>query len=306
MEQNNVKDMKHSLNQHKNLPSFQFANICRLCVQQNCALIGIQRKIEVNSESQGVFVTSLIHNCLDIKLNDEADYPIGICLECLDRLKFIYNFKELCKKNHEQYFRNSNLHLNETSQELTASIIKEEPICTHSVIKKHNEFDLLHELKPDTNARDRREEENRKNAQRQREKRANETLEERLLRTRRAAEQARKRRQKLRKENPEEYKKRLARAAELKRIRRSGLSYEEQKFEELNAALKESDQIDLSVHEDSELKDKIDSSKQGAVRHRLLKTQQNYELQPVKEEGGANFCYNNSESIGSWQSYSES
>lgn len=275
-------------------------------------MIGIQRKIEVNSENQGVFVNYLIHYCLDIKLcSGETASPAGICLECLDRLKFIYNFKELCKRNHDQYF--SNLQLNETNQELTASIIKEEPICmTHSVIKKQDDFELLQELKPDITARDRREEENRKNAQRQRDKRRNESLEERLLRTKRAAEQARKRRQKLRKENPEEYRKRLARAAELKRIRRSGLSYEEQKFEELNAALKESDQLidSLTVHdENNDLKDKID--KQDSGRLRLSKNQQNYELQPIKEEGSAgNFvCYNNSESIGSWQSesmYSES
>lgn len=275
-------------------------------------MIGVHRKIDLSSENQEVFVSFLIHYCLDIKLSDEETAsPIGVCLECLDRLKFIYNFKELCRRNHEQYFRNSDVQLSETHQGIS-SIVKEEPNCSHSVIKQHNEFELLQDMKPDLNARDRREEENRKNAQRQRDKRANETLEERLLRTKRAAEQARRRRQKLRKENPDEYKKRLARAAELKRIRRSGLSYEEQKFEELNAALKESDQLidSISTQEGIELKNKFkDSSK---PRHRLAKTPQSYELQAVKEEATvANFgCYNNeTHSIGSWQSesmYSES
>lgn len=211
-------------------------------------------KVEVDSESRAVSVKFLIHHCLDIDINcDEPATSKEICLECVDRLIFIFNFKELCKKNNEFF----SYPTTRTILDVDENVIKEEPRFTQPIVSLEEGNELLVEVyKPEDPARqkrrDRREEENRKNAQRQRDKRASETPDESEARRKKTAEQARLRRVKRRLENPEDYAKHLAREAEMTRRRRQNarlgvpsndqLRYEEQKHQELTMAIKSENQ----------------------------------------------------------------
>lgn len=199
--------------------------MCRLCAQQGNCRIGINST--VNVEAEEVSVLYLILYCVDIDLNaDSSTNPSTVCMQCIDRLQFMYNFKQFCRKNHTEYFAQQTLEFRR--QDDDRIFIKNEP-------SRQDEYEhLLIELKPSLpivqeSARSkRRVEENRKNALRQKEKRANETAEERAERTRKTAEQARMRRFKKKLERPEEHALSLARTAELKRMRRNNLSSEEQ------------------------------------------------------------------------------
>lgn len=210
-------------------------------------------KVEVDSENRAVSVKFLIHHCLEIDVNrDGSTITKEVCLECVDRLIFIFNFKELCKKNNE-FFSYSTTR---TILDVDENIIKEEPRFSQPIVSFEEGNELVEVFKPEDPARlkrrDRREEENRRNAQRQRDKRASETPDEREARRKRTAEQARLRRSKRRQENPEDYAKHLAREAEMTRRRRQNarlsvssndqLRYEEQKHQELTMAIKTEDQ----------------------------------------------------------------
>lgn len=158
----------------------------------------------------------------------------------------MFNFKQFVKRTNEQYFTTAAdpiEALDEVQIEQGRVSIKQEPKYSVSFVKeehldpepdKHDEESLVEfkYLTPsNTSSREwRRIEENRKNAERQRELRSRETPEQRELRRQKNADQARRRRQRLKVEDPETYQIRLAQIAEAKRHRRKHLG-EEQRAE---------------------------------------------------------------------------
>lgn len=212
-------------------------------------MISIDGKVEIDETGESHHsLRYLISYCLDIDLSNDT-IGRGLCQECIDRLKFIFNFKQFCKKNNEDYFicYPPTIPSQEQEQQLLLGpqtvqyIIKPEPLEVASVVQDHEEYDeLLVETQIKTEEgnkiRSRRYEEIKKNAQRQKEKRANETPEERAIRTQKASEQTRKRRMFLKHNCPEEYAKRLARVAEQRRIKRHSMSPEERALERAREA----------------------------------------------------------------------
>lgn len=227
---------------------FQFANLCRLCAQEmSYGMISIDGKVEIDETGEAHSLRYLVSYCLDIDLSDDT-IGRGLCQECIDRLKFIFNFKQFCKKNNEVYFvcypQTTSIPTQELSTDEPPTVqysVKPEPLEVTSVIQEDLE-DLLVETQTkfkteDSNkVRSRRYEEIKKNAQRQKEKRANETPEERAIRTKKASEQTRKRRIFLKVNCPEEYAKRLARVAEQRRIKRHSMAPEDRAVERAREA----------------------------------------------------------------------
>lgn len=211
-------------------------------------MISIDGKVEIDETGEQHNLRYLISYCLDIDLATDT-FDRGLCQECIDRLKFIFNFKQFCKKNNETYFIcypptttiPSQQEQLPVEPQIVQYIIKPEPLEEASVIQEEYD-DLLVETQiktehvGDEKVRSRRHEEIKKNAQRQKEKRANETPEERAIRTQKASEQTRKRRMYLKLNCPEEYAKRLAKVAEQRRIKRHSMSPEQRAIERAREA----------------------------------------------------------------------
>lgn len=67
-------------------------------------MVSLNDSIQVDS-GQFVTVNFAILYSIDIDLsNDHPSNPEGVCRECVDRLKFIYNYKEFCSKNNSECF----------------------------------------------------------------------------------------------------------------------------------------------------------------------------------------------------------
>ena len=240
-------------------------------------MMNIYGKVEFD-DRPGFLVEFLIQYCLDIDLsNDEASTTKDICIECVERLKFIFSFKEICWQNNEKYFGLKRITPAEALAEAPAldtstvldieqNVIKEEPKFNPTVVE-HNDSDLLVEMKSepeDYSQDDFRLEENRKNAEYQKLRRADGTSKQREARRKKTSEQARLRRRRKREEYPEEYAKELARAAELKRRRRNGLHHltcEDQKHYELSMKLETSHEPNLNVLQGSSEKQKTSERK---------------------------------------------
>jgi hypothetical protein len=203
-------------------------------------MMSIDGKLEIE-ESETVQLRYLISYCLDIDLG--SDINAAVCQECIERLKFIYSFKTFCKKNNDNYFICYPSTSMQSQQELAVEPhtvqydVKREPVEESPVIQEEFE-DLLVEtqLKTEDDSDIRRLDEMKKNADRQRQKRASETAEERAIRTQKATEQTKRRRYYLKEHCPEEYAKRLARVAEQRRIKRHNMSPEDRAIERAREA----------------------------------------------------------------------
>lgn len=204
--------------------------------------MSVDGKLEID-ELETVQLRYLIEYCLDIELSN--DTIATVCQECIERLKFIYSFKVFCKKNNETYFicypsTSMQQQQNQltTDQQIVQYDVKSEPIEETTVIHEElDEFLVESQIKTEESeeSEDRRDE-MKKNAQRQREKRANETPEERATRTQKATEQTKRRRYFLKEHCPEEYAKRLARVAEQRRFKRHSMSPSERAIERAREA----------------------------------------------------------------------
>lgn len=204
--------------------------------------MNIQGKIEIE-ENNIVQISAMISYCIDIDVNNDTSSVI--CQECIERLKFIYSFKIFCKKNNETYFicYPQQNHLVDEPQTVQYDDIKSEPDEVATVIQEDMTDELLVEtqIKKEERAESggvevRRWSEMKKNAQRQKEKRANESPEERAIRTQKATEQTKRRRYYLKEHCPAEYAKRLARVAEQRRMKRHNMSPDERALERAREA----------------------------------------------------------------------
>lgn len=184
----------------------------------NYNMMSIDGKLEIEDET--VQLRYLILYCLEIDLS--SDISATVCQECIERLKFIYSYKRFCQKNNETYFICYPSTSTQTQQELTVDHphdevqydVKPEPVESATVRQEEFEELLVETYKTEddeSESENRRLIEMRKNAERQRQKRANETPEERAIRTQKATEQTKRRRYYLKEHCPEEYAKRLAR-----------------------------------------------------------------------------------------------
>lgn len=179
----------------------------------------------------------IIDFCLDLNLTaDEPSLPKEICSECLSRLKFIFEYKQFCKNNNDQYFRCKI----ESNPDLC--VIKEEPCLKQDVVvddsMEMGEDSLLVEVMRDikeepsgnrivkrrgkrssytTNTRRR---ENARENTRRKLQRAAETDEERAVRRSKAAKMKRLQRLEIQANQPERYANLLAKEAENARMRR--------------------------------------------------------------------------------------
>jgi hypothetical protein len=161
--------------------------------------MGLEDKVKVDNDTAEKQIRFLVSLCVDIDLSsDRLTHPKRVCMECIARLQFIFNFKEFCRINNQTYF------MPETQEENNFNI-KEEPSFNRDLVIQHESNELIEVFKSESNdlqqyspRTQRRLEENRKNALRQREKRANESLEEKAIRRQKVAEQARLRRQRKR------------------------------------------------------------------------------------------------------------
>ena len=205
--------------------------------------MSVNGKLEID-ETETVQLRYLIEYCIDIELSN--DTIATVCQECIERLKFIYSFKVSCKKNNETYFicypstsmQTQQQHQLPTDSQIVQYNVKSEPVEETTVIPEELDEFLVEtkiKIEESVESEDRREE-MKKNAQRQREKRANETPVERAIRTQKATEQTKRRRYFLKEHCPEEYAKRLARVAEQRRFKRHSMAPSERAIERAREA----------------------------------------------------------------------
>lgn len=193
--------------------SLQFSNKCRLCVQdltENSLAIDQSVIFEESEQHIALNIYFVIDFCLDLNLStDDQSLPRKICVECLDRLRFIFEYKQFCKQNNDQFFRCKV----ETTPDLT--VIKEEPKFKE---EDDDSSSLLVEVF----------QENiervcvfgRQNCNERAADRSMKTAKERAAHRAKIAEQKRNRRAQLQRDDPEAFAKLRARETEQSRLRR--------------------------------------------------------------------------------------
>lgn len=173
-------------------------------------MVSLNDSIQVDS-GQLITVNFAILYSIDIDLsNDHPSNPEGICNECVERLKFIYNYKDFCSKNNSECFAmiTSEPEEIECNPQFNAVIIKEEHEIKEEInFVSHSDSDLLvevqakEEFKPDI-------------------KLSRPTTVYSADKLKKIAERIRLQRKKLKEENPEEYARRCAEDAKRVRLRR--------------------------------------------------------------------------------------